>query len=171
MTARAGKILKKVQKRFLVKLFTPYKNYMLYLLKGPFGVLCDNFLSFTGVLSRVFVKKRTGVILNKSAIQVVLLKLEEQILGLNYLHKKFINLVGIGSKIYNSKIRNKQYLAFKMGLGAAMLGYKVPLNIRVRARKQKLILVSPFKDKLNDIAEKIICLKRPNAYTGKGFIL
>lgn len=52
-------------------------------------------------------------------------------------------------------------LIIKMGFGGSEIGWKGPENIRLRAKKQKLMLVGLCKDKLNSYAHNIKQLKYP----------
>lgn len=55
-----------------------------------------------------------------------------------------------------------------MGFGGSEIGWKSPSNIRIRAKKQKLLLIGLRKDLVSSLAYNLKQLKYPNAYTGKG---
>lgn len=88
--------------------------------------------------------------------------------GVTVLHKRVLQLVGVGYRSYIPRERSFKLLILKVGFGGAELGYRIDRFFRARARKQKFLFVGLDKGQLFSSMESVINLKFPVAYTGKG---
>jgi ribosomal protein L6P/L9E len=79
---------------------------------------------------------------------------------------KKLTLVGLGFRI--TLLENGCLLRFKLGF-SHLVDIVVPTQLRAIVRKNNLYLLGVNPIFLGNFCKKIQLLKRPNAYTGKGF--
>lgn len=82
-----------------------------------------------------------------------------------------LNIFGTGYKAYCPKSFNRGTYVFRVGYGAVELARNLRQGVKARARKQKLLITSPFFDLLANEVSDILHLKRPDAYKAKGLRL
>ena len=81
-------------------------------------------------------------------------------------YKKRLTLKGLGYRI--TVIENRTKIEFKLGF-SHLIRIPIPENIRVKTKKTLLKLESTNKILLGNYADKIVSLKLPDSYKGKGF--
>jgi len=80
-----------------------------------------------------------------------------------------LRVVGTGYKSNVARRKCFKVLSLRVGFSAAEIMYKLPdKKLRMRAKKQKIILLGFSRSKLGQIGSQIINLRFTNAYTGKG---
>jgi len=90
--------------------------------------------------------------------------------SMNYLYILPLRLNGVGFRCIAPKRYNYKFLRLRVGFAAAEIMYNLKTeNIRLRAKKQKLVLYGFNRTLITGVAKQIIDLKYPNVYTGKGF--
>lgn len=82
-----------------------------------------------------------------------------------------LNIFGTGYKAYCPKSFSRSTYVFRVGYGAVELARRLKYGVKARARKQKLLLTSPFFDLLSSEVSDILHLKRPDPYKAKGIRL
>ena len=92
-------------------------------------------------------------------------RLKSEIEKLNRIFKKKLILKGLGYRITLSENRK---IEFKLGF-SHLIKISIPENIRVKARKNIMNVEGNDKVLLGNFVDKIISLKSPDSYKGKGF--
>lgn len=82
-----------------------------------------------------------------------------------------LQIQGIGFKAFCPKMFNYTSLVLRMGFGGTELAFRVWPNLRVRSRKQKLVVVGMSKQQTTAFTRALVELKYPGVYTGKGIRL
>lgn len=83
------------------------------------------------------------------------------------IHKQKLLLKGLGFKMNLSS--DSKSLAFKLGY-SHLLSLDIPTNIRVFINKNTLNIEGSNKSDVGNFANKVIFLKVPDSYKGKGFM-
>ena len=92
------------------------------------------------------------------------LNLNFKTLGLVY--KKKLILKGLGFRVKVSE--DKKKIECKLGY-SHLIELEIPKNIRVKAKKTLIQIEGMDKDLLGNFVNKIVSLKVPDSYKGKGF--
>ena len=87
--------------------------------------------------------------------------------SLESIHKQKLFLKGLGFKMNLSS--DSKSLVFKLGY-SHVLSLDVPVNINVVINKNILIVEGFNKSDVGNFASKIVFLKLPDSYKGKGFV-
>ena len=96
-------------------------------------------------------------------------KAAADIIGLNAPYSLSLQSTGIGYKVFTPKSRRfLSSIVLKMGFGGNELAFKIPSDLRIRARRQKIVMVGLDKSLLATYAHNLKALKYPGTYTGKG---
>jgi len=103
-----------------------------------------------------------------NSIKTLAQQIEAAYHGCHKLYRESLTLYGIGYKAYAPKIFKRSSLVLRAGFGAAELRVRGRKSLKLRARKQRVLLVSPVKQHLSTLRGNLILLKRTNPYTGKG---
>lgn len=138
-----------------VKVVGPFGEASLALPGSPSLSLVSSYLRFEGDV-------RKG--LTKTFVQ----QLNTVVAGVFAPYYKVLQLYGIGYRAYVPKFFSRSVCVLRAGFGAAELGVRLSPLVKLRSRKQRIVLVSPFKELMNAEAASIVALKGTNAYTGKG---
>jgi ribosomal protein L6P/L9E len=158
--------LPKLSKRTRLTFATQAKETACALAKvsGPFAE--SSFVFPSGIwtsLGLFDAKARKGNLV-KTAAQLM----EVAHTGSHKLFRESLNLYGIGYKAYAPKKFGRSSLVLRAGFGAAELRVKGSKTLKIRARKQRILLASPIKERLSAFRGELVLLKRTNPYTGKG---
>lgn len=125
----------------------------------PLSVLCNK---KDNVLTLVCDSKDFAMV---SQFNQFVTRAEVAIRTLNSTFKRKLTLKGLGFRI--TLIENKQ-VEFKLGF-SHLIRLNIPHNIRVRAKKNFMFLESSDLVLLGNFINKVISLKLPDSYKGKGF--
>lgn len=125
----------------------------------PLSVLCNK---KDNVLTLVCDSKDLTVI---SQFNQFVTRVEIAIRTLNNTFKRKLTLKGLGFRI--TLIENKQ-VEFKLGF-SHLIRLNIPQNIKVRTKKNFMFLESSDIILLGNFIYKVISLKLPDSYKGKGF--
>lgn len=80
-----------------------------------------------------------------------------------------LRLSGTGYKCITPRRFRRRVLFLRVGFAASELLYKLPINnVKIRAKKQKIVLFGFNASRVAQIGQQIINLRYPNVYTGKG---
>ncbi len=79
-----------------------------------------------------------------------------------------VSIYGTGYKAYCPKVFKRVALIFRVGFGGAEIGAYVDSYVKARARKQKIVLCSPFQDSITSTFSRVLSIKRPDPYKAKG---
>jgi len=98
-----------------------------------------------------------------------LLKIMKKYEDAKQLKLVLLKLVGTGYKALTPRKFNRRSLFLRVGFAASELKYSlVNPNIKIRARKQKIVLFGFNRNKITQTVNQIINLRYPNVYNGKG---
>lgn len=125
----------------------------------PLSVLCNK---KDNVLTLVCDSKDLTII---SQFNQFVTRVEIAIRTLNNTFKRKLTLKGLGFRI--TLIENKQ-VEFKLGF-SHLIRLNIPQNIKVRTKKNFMFLESNDIVLLGNFIHKVISLKFPDSYKGKGF--
>lgn len=100
-----------------------------------------------------------------SLSEIYLMHLKSELEKLNKTFKKKLILKGLGYRITLSE--NKK-IELKLGF-SHLIKLTIPENLRVKARKNFMSVEGNDKVLLGNFVDKIVSLKSPDSYKGKGF--
>jgi ribosomal protein L6P/L9E len=92
-------------------------------------------------------------------------RVDATIKSLNNTYRKKLTLKGLGFRI--TLIENKK-IEFKLGF-SHLIQLNIPQNLKVKIKKNFIFLESNNNVLLGNFMDKIISLKAPDSYKGKGF--
>jgi ribosomal protein L6P/L9E len=108
----------------------------------------------------------TGFIENENLFSLFIGKVDFVIKNLTVIYKKKLILKGLGFRCnVNEKLKSVE---FKLGF-SHLLNLSIPENIKMTVRKSYINIESTNNILLGNFINKIISLKRPDSYKGKGF--
>lgn len=148
------------EKRRILYISTFNDRFFYFSIYGFFGSLFH--------LAPFIPVQKSYYIPNLALLKPFLKGLSKKVDGVMRLSYITLQLVGIGYKAFTPRKLSFSTLILKLGFGGTSLAFKLPNNIRLRARKQKLLLVGLDGTSVSDIAKKIIDFRSPVVYTGKG---
>jgi large subunit ribosomal protein L6 len=91
--------------------------------------------------------------------------LQQECIGVSFGFFVSMYLHGIGYKVWCSKDRKK--LLFKLGYNH-LIKFKLSSTMQVYTRKSRFVLFGMDKQEVNIIANRIMYLRKPDSYKGKG---
>jgi len=89
--------------------------------------------------------------------------LRQECIGLTYGYYTKMYLHGIGYKVWTDGKR----LLFKLGYNH-LIKFKLPENMKAYSKKSHFVLFGINKEEVNRIAQRIVWLRVPDVYKGKG---
>lgn len=142
----------------------------------------DKFLIFKNLSNTRYVSVPSSVLLHKidnvltlvcdskdfsviSQFNQFVARVEIAIRTLNNTFKRKLTLKGLGFRI---TLIEKKQVEFKLGF-SHLIRLNIPHNIKVRTRKNFMFLESSDLVLLGNFIHKVISLKFPDSYKGKGF--
>jgi hypothetical protein len=146
-------LLKSQYKNLIIELKFDHNKFFFHFI-GPLGFssLCyGSLFSFS-----VFGSKKTSCSFFSF--------LKQECLGVSYGFYVNMYLHGVGYRVWAYK--NK--LLFKIGYNH-LVKFTLPNTIKVFYFKAKFLLFGVSKEELNRIANRLVLLKKPDSYKGKGF--
>jgi len=139
------------------------KSYKFWVLSGLFSDITVRFLAKAGF-------KNTLVYATRKSLRKEIKRIFRTYFSMNYLYIFPLKLQGVGFRCIAPKRYEHKYLRLRIGFAASEIAYVLnSTNVRLRAKKQKLVLYGFNKATITGLAKQIIDLKYPNAFTGKGF--
>jgi hypothetical protein len=78
-----------------------------------------------------------------------------------------LRLVGIGYRVFQFNVEQKDYLIFDLGSSKLTIVY-IPSAIKVRAEKSSILVYGDSLNRVRSFWSRIAHLKKPDAYKGKG---
>jgi hypothetical protein len=151
--------------RILIKIFSTFHRLMFFLV-GPYGqiVLFSSLLGGSKLRSnRLFEPDTFGGHL-KTTVQKTFMGVR----GLFSPFYKRVSLFGTGYKSYVPKVFKRNAFIFRVGFGGAEIGSSLSKFVKGRARKQRILLTSPFYETLSTDFFSLLRLKHPDPYKAKG---
>jgi ribosomal protein L6P/L9E len=109
--------------------------------------------------------------LHKEAVKTVMSGIAEASLQFKKIEPQLylaqLRLVGIGYRVFQFCVNNKEYLIFDLGSSKLTIVY-VPSTIRVRAEKSSILVYGDSLNSVRNFWSNIANLKKPDVYKGKG---
>lgn len=103
---------------------------------------------------------------NENLFSLFISKVDFVIKNLTVIYKKKLILKGLGFRCnVNEKLKSVE---FKLGF-SHLLNLSIPENVKMTVRKSYINIESTNNILLGNFINKIISLKRPDSYKGKGF--
>lgn len=151
--------------RFLVKTLFEFRSLVVFLL-GPYGqtVFFSPLVGGGLASGKIPFEPQTFNGHTKTTFQKVFTAVK----GLFSPFHKRVSIFGTGYKSYAPKIFKRRAFVFRVGFGGAEIGSFFSVFVKGRARKQRLVLSSPFHETLSDDFSTLLGLKRPDPYKAKG---
>jgi len=103
-----------------------------------------------------------------SSAQKLYLDLNNFCVALNTPHRKIVLLSGLGFRMQST---SDNILEFKLGKSHKDVLSLQGLNLNVRIKKQRMLVEGVNKCTIGNFLDRVISLKRPDSYKGKGFSL
>lgn len=160
-------ILRKAQD-LQVQLLFPDK---FLLIRGSYGVFSFPLfyeLMYDKKEKKLWLIKSNSTIRNKSFFFLQQILIRQACLGVLFLFRRQLNIVGIGYQAQIEKDSRNTFLVLKLGF-SHQIRLRVPDFIRIICPKPRVVLITGLSlQKVSNYASSVRSLRYPNAYKEKG---
>jgi ribosomal protein L6P/L9E len=122
------------------------------------GLLGESYLNY-----RTYGKNKIHVFASKKSMRSFFTFLREKCEGVSYGFFKSMFLQGIGYRVWT----NGKELLLQIGYNH-LVKYRLPATMTAYGKKSRFVLFGISKEEVNRIAQRLVWLKYPDSYKGKG---
>lgn len=141
------------------------------LIRGSYGVFSFPLfyeLMYDKKEKKIWLVNSTANIQKKSFFVLQQILIRQACLGVLFLFRKQLNIVGIGYQAHVEKDSRKTFLVLKLGF-SHQIRLRVPEFIKIICPKPRVILITGLNlQKVSNYASSVRSLRCPNAYKEKG---